>query len=194
MWGRGLLWLPLLGCLLPATPKCPAYSPGNATGPTLPPSERTAMVWVSLSDYDATKANATLQVLRDNRRAYTHVALCAYNINGSQDGSFDPARSFVPIDDAQCSQCRRAMLELAAEPALQLQPLIGDPPWGHRTAWYERLFAEPDHFIAAAVAEAVRMNHSGETPLHLHPAPHHTHTHTAAPSPSPAPTFTHTPS
>ena len=72
------------------------------------------MVWVSLSDYDATKANATLQVLRDNRRAYTHVALCAYNINGSQDGSFDPARSFVPIDDAQCSQCRRAMLELAA--------------------------------------------------------------------------------
>ena len=145
--------------------KCPNYSPdGTAAATPVPVAERTAMVWVSLSGYGAATADATLQLLRVHRRSVTHLALVAYNFNGSRDGSFDPMHAFAPIDPSLCSQCRRAVLQLAADrsdDAPRLQPLIGDPPWGHKTAWYQAVFANPTPFITAAVQEARRLNFSG---------------------------------
>eukprot|EP01051_Picozoa_sp_SAG22_P009830 SAG22_NODE_848_length_6859_cov_5.488905_3_plen_1824_part_00 len=160
---------PLLLMLMQhAVSKCPPYVPSNTTIAStfgaVPVSERSSMVWVSLSGYDEAMSNTTLRLLQQHRRSITHVSLVAYNFNGSKDGHFDHAHGFAPIDPILCSQCRKAVLDLAADKtagAPQLQPLIGDPPWGHKTRWYEAVFAEPEQFIAAAVDEARRLNFSG---------------------------------
>ena len=93
-----LLLPPLL--LHQSAAKCPKYPPAEgraaaaaaaAAAPTAE-EERTSMVWVSLSGYDAAAADATLQLLRAHRRSITHISLVAYNFNGSRAGGFSHGR------------------------------------------------------------------------------------------------------
>lgn len=156
-----LLVLAALSQPPPCAAKCPVHPHHPPPGEPVPTAQRTAMVWVSLVGYNATRASAALQTLRDHRRSFTHVSLVGYNIVGGKDGSFDAMHSFAAIDPSLCSQCERAVTELQTFPGVEQIPLIGDLPWGHRLEWYDALFADPEPFIQAAVLEAVKRNFSG---------------------------------